>query len=395
MATLSPTESRAAHVDRLVGSVCVPAGAGDYRALLATHHKIANPASRGTAYLSDPSQYVNMDRQAAEAADLGLRFVIDLSYVRDLVVSDGGQWHLLSADAWQELFSTLLLRPGPYGTPWALERTLDGIVLARDPDVLTGARPAGSVDAYMEAMRRQATAVRRLGFDGAIVSGGLRWLTASGGVAAYGDAPDQLASAEWIDMVALSYQEQLSQTVVAACADIIQARGGIPVCDGVASGQLGNAAGGLRATGVVAVGALPGARLDTSQWAAVVQSATGRTAGAGGGGAAPAPAPAVPDTGWQDAGGGLQYRKYGTFLCVRASSDWAVWAPQVAGEQRVFDFPAAIKQQGRVNMTTYPLVTGSYEDDGSTLSMWPNGTVTAHVKKPGNRIFPTMVTVQG
>ena len=395
MATLSPTKARAAHVDRLVGSVCVPAGAGDYQALLATHHKIANPVSQGTAYLSDPSQYVNMDRQAAEAADLGLRFVIDLSYVRDLVVSDGGQWHLMSADAWQELFSTLLLRTGPYGRPWALERTLDGIVLARDPDVLTGARPAGSVDAYMEAMCRQATAVRRLGFDGAIVSGGLRWLTESGGIAAYGDALDQLASAEWIDMVALSYQEQLSQVVVAACADIIQSHGGIPVCDGVASGRLGNAAGGLRATGVVAVGALPGARLDASQWAAVVRSATGRTAGAGGGGAAPAPAPGVPDTGWQDAGGGLQYRKYGPFLSVRAASDWAVWAPSAAGEQRVFDFPQAIKNQGRVNMATYPLVTGSYEDDGSTISMWPNGTVTAHVKKSGNRIFPTMVTIQG
>lgn len=395
MATLSPTESRAAHVDRLVGSVCIPAGAGDYQALLATHHKIANPVSRGTAYLDDPSQYVNMDRQAAEAADLGLRFVIDLSYVRDLVVSDGGQWHLLSADAWQELFSTLLLRTGPYGTPWALERTLDGIVLARDPDILTGARPAGSVDAYMQSMLAQATAVRRLGFDGAIVSGGLRWLTASGGTAAYGDALDQLAAAEWIDMVALSYQEQLSQVVVSACADVVQARGGIPVCDGVASGQLGNAAGGLRATGVVAVGALPGARLDASRWAAVVQSAAGRTAGAGGGGAAPAPAPAVPDTGWQDAGGGLQYRKYGPLLCVRASADWAAWSPTVAGEQRVFDFPQAIKAQGRVNMATYPLVAGSYEDDGSTISMWPNGTVTAHVKKPGTRIFPTMVTVQG
>ena len=391
MATLSPTESRAAHVDRLVGSVCVPAGAGDYRALLATHHKISNVTSRGTAYLSDPSQYVNMDRQAAEAADLGLRFVIDLSYVRDLVVSDGGQWHLLSADTWQELFSTLLLRTGPYGTPWALERTLDGIVLARDPDILTGARPAGSVDAYMQSMLAQATAVRRLGFDGAIVSGGLRWLTASGGVAAYGDALDRLAAAEWIDMVALSYQEQLSQVVISACADVVQAHGGIPVCDGVASGQLGNAPGGLRATGVLAVGALPGARLDASQWASVVQSVTGKTAGGG----APAPAPAVPDTGWQDVGGGLQYRKYGPFLSVRAASDWAVWSPAAAGEQRVFDFPQAIKQQGRVNMATYPLVTGSYEDDGSTISMWPNGTVTAHVKKPGNRIFPTMVTVQG
>ena len=395
MATLSPTDSRAGHVDRLVGSVCVPAGAGGYQALQATHHKIANSASRGTAYLSDPSQYVSMDRQAAEAADLGLRFVIDLSYVRDLVVSDGGQWHLMSADAWQELFSTLLLRTGPYGRPWALERTLDGIVLARDPDILTGARPAGSVDAYMEAMYRQATAVRRLGFDGAIVSGGLRWLTASGGIAAYGDALDQLASAEWIDMVALSYQEQLSQVVVAACADIIQSHGGIPVCDGVASGQLGNAAGGLRATGVVAVGALPGAQLNVSQWGAVVQSVTGKAAGVGGGGGAPAPAPAVPDTGWQDAGGGLQYRKYGPFLSVRSSSEWAVWNSSGGGEARVFDFPQAIKNQGRLNMATYPLVTGSYEDDGSTISIWPNGTVTAHVKKSGNRIFPTMVTVQG
>ena len=395
MATLSPTESRAAHVDRLVGSVCVPAGAGDYQALLATHHKIANPVSQGTAYLSDPSRYVNMDRQAAEAADLGLRFVIDLSYVRDLVISDGGQWHLLSADAWQELFSTLLLRPGPYGRPWALERTLDGIVLARDPDILTGARPAGSVDAYMEAMRRQATAVRRLGFDGAIVSGGLRWLTASGGAAAYGNALDQLASAEWIDMVALSYQEQLSQAVVAACADIIQSYGGIPVCDGVASGQLGNAAGGLRATGVVAVGALPGARLDANQWASVVQSATGKAAAGGGGGAAPAPAPAVPDTGWQDAGGGFQYRKYGPFLSVRRGDQWAVWNVTAPGEVRVLDFPPAIKGQGRVNMTHAPLVTASYVEDGSTVSLWPNGTVTAHVKATGNYIFPTMVTVQG
>lgn len=394
MATLSPTETRAGHVDRLVGSVCVPAGAGDYRALLATHHKIANPASRGTAYLDDPSQYVDMDRQVSEVADLGLRFVIDLSYIRDLVVSDGGQWHLMSADAWQELFSTLLLRTGPYGRPWALEPTLDGIVLARDPDILTGARPAGSVDAYMEAMLRQATAVRRLGFDGAIVSGGLRWLTASGGTAAYGDALDRLASAEWIDMVALSYQEQLPQTTIAACADIIQAQGGIPVCDGVASAQIGNAAGGLRATGVVAVGSLPGASLNAAQWGTVVQSVTGKTA-VGGGGGAPAPAPAVPDTGWQDAGGGLQYRKYGPFLSVRAAAEWAVWSPSAAGEQRVFDFPPAIKRQGRVNMVTFPLVTASYEDDGSTVSMWPNSTVTAHVKKPGNRIFPTMVTVQG
>lgn len=394
MATLSPTMARAEHVDRLVGSVCIPAGAGDYRALLATHHKIANPVSRGTAYLGDSSQYVNMDRQAAEAADLGLRFVIDLSYIRDLVVSDGGQWHLMSADEWQGLFSSILLRLGPFGRPWALEPTLDGVVLSRDPDILTGGRPAGSVDAYMESMLAQATAVRRLGFDGAIVSGGLRWLTAAGGVAAYGDALDRLASAEWIDMVALSYQEQLSQVVTAACADIIQAQGGIPVCDGVASAQLGNAAGGLRATGIVAVGALPGASLNVSQWSAVVQSVTGKAAGGAGGGGG-APAPAVSDTGWRDAGGGLQYRKYGPFLAVRSSIEWAVWTPAAAGEQRVFDFPAAIKNQGRVNMTTYPLVTGSYEDDGSTISVWPNATVTAHVKKPGNRIFPTMVTVQG
>lgn len=394
MATLSPTETRAGHVDRLVGSVCVPAGAGDYRALLATHHKIANPVSRGTAYLDDPSQYVDMDRQAAKAADLGLRFVIDLSYIRDLVVSDGGRWHLMSADEWQGLFSTILLRTGPYGRPWALEPTLDGIVLARDPDILAGARPAGSVDAYMEAMHRQAIAVRRLGFDGAIVSGGLRWLTASGGTAAYGDALDQLASAEWIDMVALSYQEQLPQVVVAACADIIQAQGGIPVCDGVASAQLDNAAGGLRAAGVVAVGALPGASLNAAQWGTVVQSVTGKTAGGAGGGGG-APAPAVSDTGWQDAGGGLQYRKYGPFLAARSASEWAVWNSATTGVSRIFDFPAAIKQQGRVNMTTYPLVTGSYEDDGSTVSMWPNGTITAHVKKPGDRIFPTMVTVQG
>lgn len=394
MATLSPTETRAGHVDRLVGSVCVPAGAGDYRALLATHHKIANPVSRGTAYLDDPSQYANMDRQAAEAADLGLRFVIDLSYIRDLVVSDGGQWHLMSADEWQGLFSTILLRTGPYGRPWALEPTLDGIVLARDPDILTGARPAGSVDAYMEAMHRQAIAVRRLGFDGAIVSGGLRWLTASGGIAAYGDALDRLASAEWIDMVALSYQEQLSQVAVAACADIIQAQGGVPVCDGVASAQLGNAAGGLRATGVVAVGALPGASLNAAQWGTVVQSVTGKTAGGAGGGGG-APAPAVSDTGWQAAADGLQYRKYGPFLFARATTEWAVWTPAAAGEQRVFDFPTTIKNQGRVNMTTYPLVTEAYEDDGSTISMWQNGTVTAHVKKPGKRIFPTMVTIQG
>lgn len=395
MATLSPTETRAGHVDRLVGSVCVPAGAGDYRALLATHHKIANPVSRGTAYLDDASQYVNMDRQVSEAADLGLRFVIDLSYIRDLVVSDGGQWHLMSADEWQGLFSTILLRTGPYGRPWALEPTLDGIVLARDPDILSGARPAGSVDAYMEAMRRQAIAVRRLGFDGAIVSGGLRWLTASGGVAAYGDALDRLASAEWIDMVALSYQEQLSQVTVAACADIIQAQGGVPVCDGVASAQLGNAAGGLRATGVAAVGALPGASLNAAQWVTIVQSVTGKTAGGAGGGGAGAPAPAVSDTGWRDAAGGLQYRKYGPFLAVRSSSEWAAWSATTPGELRVFDFPQAIKNQGRVNMTTYPLVTGSYEDDGSTVSMWPNGTVTAHVKKAGGRVFPTMVTVQG
>lgn len=394
MATLSPTDSRAAHVDRLVGSVCIPAGAGDYQALLATHHKIANPASRGTAYLSDPSQYVNMDRQAAEAADLGLRFVIDLSYIRDLVVSDGGRWHLLSADEWQGLFSTILLRTGPYGRPWALERTLDGVVLARDPDVLTGPSSAGSVDAYMQSMLAQATAVRRLGFDGAIVSGGLRWLTASGGIAAYGDALDRLAAADWIDMVSLSYQEQLSQVAVAACADIIQAQGGIPVCDGVASGRLGDAAGALRASGVVAVGSLPGASLNATQWGAVVRSVTGKTAGGGGGGAA-APAPSVPDTGWQDVGGGLQYRKYGPFLSVRSYSEWAVWNSPTAGEIRVFDFPPAIKGQGRVNMVTYPLVTASYEDDGSTVSMWPNGTVTAHTKKPGNRIFPTMVTVQG
>lgn len=394
MATLSPTETRAGHVDRLVGSVCVPAGAGDYRALLATHHKIANPVSRGTAYLDDPSQYVNMDRQVSEAADLGLRFVIDLSYVRDLVISDGGQWHLLSADEWQGLFSTLLLRTGPYGRPWVLEPTLDGIVLARDPDILAGARPAGSVDAYMEAMLRQATAVRRLGFDGAIVSGGLRWLTASGGEAAYGDALDRLAAADWIDMVALSYQEQLPQATISACADVVQAQGCIPVCDGVASSRLSDAAGALRASGIVAVGALPGASLNVPQWASVVQSATGKSVGGGGGGA-PTPGPAVSDTGWQDAGGGLQYRKYGPFLAVRSVSEWAVWNAAAAGEQRIFDFPPAIKNQGRVNMTTYPLVTGSYEDDGSTVSMWPNGTVTAHVKKASNRIFPTMVTVQG
>lgn len=393
MATLSPSAARAEHVDRLVGSVCIPDGAGDYRALLATHHKIANPVERGTAHLDDPSQYVNMDRRAAQAADLGLRFVIDLSYIRDLVVSDGGRWHLMTADEWQGLFSTILLRTGPFGRPWALEPTLDGVVLSRDPDILTGARPAGSVDAYMQSMLAQATAVRRLGFDGAIVSGGLRWLTASGGIAAYGDALDRLAAADWIDMVSLSYQEQLSWTVMAACADVIQAQGGIPVCDGVASGRLGDAVGALRATGIVAVGALPGASLNASQWTAVVQSVAGGSAGGGGGAAAPAPA--VPDTGWQDIGAGLQYRKYGPFLSVRAASDWAVWTPSAAGEQRVFDFPAAIKNQGRVNMTTFPLVTGSYEDDGSSVSMWPNGTVTAHVKKVGARIFPTMVTVQG
>ena len=395
MATLSPSQARNEHVTRLVGSVCVPAGAGDYRALLATHHKIANPVSRGTAYLGDPSQYANMDRQAAEAADLGLRFVIDLSYIRDLVVSDGGQWHLMSADEWQTLFTTILLRTGPYGRPWALEPALDGVVLSRDPDILTGGRPAGSVDAYMQSMLAQATAVRRLGFDGAIVSGGLRWLTASGGAAAYGDALDRLAAADWIDMVSLSYQEQLSRVVVGACADIVQAQGGIPVCDGVAPGRLGDAAGALRASGVVAVGALPGASLNATQWGAVVQSVTGKTAGGGGGGGA-APAPSVPDTGWQAAAdAGFQYRKYGPFLSVRKRDEWAVWNVSKPGEVRVFDFPQEIKGQGRVNMAHAPLVTESYVADGSVVSLWPNGTLTAHVRAAGNYIFPTITTVQG
>lgn len=361
---------------------------------MATHYKIANPSGMGSAHLDDPARYVNMDRQAAEAADLGLRFVIDLSFIRDLVVSDGGRWHLVSADEWQHLFSAILLRPGPFGRPWALEPALDGVVLARDPDILTGARPAGTVDMYMQSMLAQATAVRRLGFDGAIVSGGLRWLTESGGAGAYGDALSQLAAASWIDMVALSYQEQLSQIVVGACADIIQAHGGIPVCDGVASSRLQAAASALRATGIAAVGALPGAALDASQWGSVVQAVTGKSAGARPAGP-PAPAPAEADTGWQDVGGGFQYRKYGPFLSVRAVQEWAVWNVSAAGEIRVLDFPQAIKNQGRVNLTTYPLLTGAHEADGSTVSMWPNGTVTAHAKKPGNRIFPTMVTVQG
>ena len=246
----------------------------------------------------------------------------------------------------------------------------------------------------MQSMLAQATAVRRLGFDGAIVSGGLRWLTAEGGIAAYGDALDRLAAAEWIDMVSLSYQEQLSQAVVSACADVIQAQGGIPVCDGVASGQLSAAAGALRATGIVAVGALAGASLGVSQWASVVQSVTGKAAG-GGGAAAPAPGPAVSDTGWQDAGGDFQYRKYGPVLSVRRRDEWAVWNVGRPGEVRVFDFPQAIKGQGRVNMTHAPLVTASYVDDGSTVSLWPNGTLTAHVKAAGNYIFPTITTIQG
>lgn len=380
---------------RLVGSVCVPAGAGSYGALMATHHKIANPAGRGTAYLSDPSQYVNMDRQAAEAADLGLRFVIDLSYIRDLVVADGGDAWAMSADQWQDLFSTILLRTGPYGRPWALERTLDGVVLARDPDILTGARPAGSVDRYMESMLAQATAVRRLGFDGAIVSGGLRWLTAGGGQAAYGDALDRLAAAEWIDMVALSYQEQLSQTVMGACADVIQAQGGIPVCDGVTSGQLGNAAGALRATGIVAVGALPGVTLNTSQWAAVVQSVTGKAAGGGGGGAAPAPSPAGPsDTGWvQVPSTGFSYRVYGPILSVKCNNEWgAWWPPKGDKEQRVLDIPAAALGGRKVTLTSLPLPTDKYEEDGSTVQLWPNGTVTCHITGQKSRIFPAIMS---
>ena len=392
MATLSPSHARFEHVDRLVGSVCVPAGAGDYRALLATHHKIANPVSRGTAYLSDPSQYVNMDRQAGEAADLGLRFVIDLSYIRDLVVSDGGDVWAMSADDWVDLFSTVLLRPGPYGRPWSLEPTLDGVVLARDPDILTGAKPAGSVDRYMESMLAQATAVRRLGFDGAVVSGGLRWLTASGGIAAYGDALDRLAASEWIDMVALSYQEQLSQTVVAACADVVQAQGGIPVCDGVASGQLGNAPGGLRATGVVAVGALPGASLNAGQWQAAVAAVTGKSVG---GGAAPAPSPAGPsDTGWvQIPSTGFSYRVYGPILSVKCNNEWGAWWPPKADkEQRVVDIPPAALGGRKVTLTSLPLPTDKYEEDASTVQLWPNGTVTCHITAQKSRIFPAIMS---
>ena len=436
MATLEPSESRRARTEALRGSVQISAyGAPDgarwavqAAALGGTHMRLTNIFEESTAKAAANSgdKLGEMDSKVRAAVDAGFRVIIDFSYYRNLLIKENVNPYFLEWSAWLAPMAQILGRQFP-GTDYdyAHAPEVSAVALSGEPDILWGdnnpAQQAKSPDQYLWAIRQQATAVRKLDYDGPITAGGFNHLNSDGpDRGAYGDAVDRLAAVPWVDVLTFhGYDEPAKlKPGISKFVDVAQSGGKLALMEecGFNSDNTSDAAraekfralvpcvaaSGVSGIGLWNVGDYNGfdvrpAHPETMKaWSDVVAAmpVLGRVSAAGpsGGGSAPAPTQWATFPGDATPGDMFMAALEGNALCVGPRSEWGSVTVPAVGQKRLATVPSAVLGGLKPRRVCYPLLKEDGTSDGSTVEVWPNETVVTNVVSGGGgkRICPMM-----
>ena len=436
MATLEPSESRRARTEALRGSVQISAyGAPDgarwaaqAAALGGTHMRLTNIFEESTALAAanGGDKLGEMDSKVRAAVDAGFRIIIDFSYYRNLLIKEKTNPYFLEWPSWLSPMAQILRRQFPGSDcDYAHAPEVSAVALSGEPDILWGdnnpVQQAKSSDQYLWALQQQATAVRKLDYDGPITAGGFNHLNSDGpDRGAYGDAVDRLAVVPWVDALTFHGYDGPAKLKpgIARFVDVAQSGGKLALMEecGFNSDNVSDsaraakfralvpcvAASGLSGLGLWNVGDYNGYDVRATHpetmkaWSEVVAAmpVLGR-----GGVAAPSPAGAAPEpTQWVtfagDATPGDTFiaALEGNALCVGPRSEWGTVTVPAVGQKRLAAIPPAVLGDRKPQRTTYPLLKPDGTSDGATIEVWPNRTVITNVPANGGgkRVAPMM-----
>lgn len=437
MATLEPSESRRVRTEALRGSVQISAyGAPDgarwaaqAAALGGTHMRLTNIFEEATAQAvtNGGDKLGEMDNKVRAAVDAGFRIVVDFSYYRNLLIKEGTNPYFLEWPAWITPMVQILGRRFPGADyDYAHAPEVSAVALSGEPNILWGdnnpVQQAKSADQYLWALRQQVIAVRKLDYDGPVTAGGFNHLNADGpDRGAYGDAVDRLALVPWVDALTFhGYDEpEKLKPGISKFVDVAQAGGKLALMEecGFNSDNTTDAAraakfralvpcvaaSGLSGLGLWNVGDYNGFDVRATHpeamkaWNEVVAAMpvlgrAGAAAPASGGGAAPAPTSWEVFAGSATPGDAFIAALEGNALCVGPRSEWGSVTIPAVGQKRLCTIPPAVLGSRKPQRTSYPLLKTDGTSDGSTVEVWPNGTVVTNVVGGGGgkRVCPMM-----
>ena len=437
MATLEPSESRRVRTEALRGSVQISAyGAPDgarwaaqAAALGGTHMRLTNIFEEATAQAvtNGGDKLGEMDNKVRAAVDAGFRIVVDFSYYRNLLIKERTNPYFLEWPAWITPMVQILGRRFPGADyDYAHAPEVSAVALSGEPNILWGdnnpVQQAKSADQYLWALRQQVIAVRKLDYDGPVTAGGFNHLNADGpDRGAYGDAVDRLALVPWVDALTFhGYDEpEKLKPGISKFVDVAQAGGKLALMEecGFNSDNTTDAAraakfralvpcvaaSGLSGLGLWNVGDYNGFDVRATHpeamkaWNEVVAAMpvlgrAGAAAPASGGGAAPAPTSWEVFAGDATPGDAFIAALEGNALCVGPRSEWGSVTIPVVGQKRLCTIPPAVLGSRKPQRTSYPLLKTDGTSDGSTVEVWPNGTVVTNVVGGGGgkRVCPMM-----
>ena len=427
MATSEPSESRRVRTEALRGSVQISAyGAPDgakwaqqAAALGGTLMRLTNIFEESTAQAvaNGGDKLGEVDNKVRAAVDAGFRIVIDFSYYRNLLVKEGVNPYYLHWAAWVTPMKLILSRRFPGADyDYAHAPEVAAVALSGEPDILWGddnpVRQAKSADQYLWAVQQQAIAVRKLDYDGPITAGGFNHLGPDGpDRGAYGDAVDRLAGVPWVDALTFhGYDEPAKLKLgIRKFVDVAQSGGKLALMEecGFNSDNTADAAraakfralvpcvaaSGLAGLGLWNVGDYNGYDVRATHpetmkaWNEVVAAlpVLGRAGAVAptGGGAAPAATQWVTFAGDATPGDAFIAALEGNALCVGPRSEWGTVTVPAVGQKRLATIPQGVLGGRKPQRVCYPLLKTDGTSDGSTVEVWPNGTVVTNAVPGG------------
>lgn len=429
MATMGPTEERKRRAEALRGCVIASAnGAPDgklwaqrARQLGVTHMRITDLFGDGTAQAlnNGGDKLGELDTKVRYARDANIRFWLDLSYVRNLLIKEKANPYYKTWQEWLPYFREVLWRDFPDSSiAYQDYPTLDCVALAGEPMVLWGddnpVQQAGSADQYVWSLLQQVEAVRRLGYDGPIAAGGFIHLGADGrGRDAHGDLFDQVARMPEVDVFTAHGYDNPTGDAFRNLARIATQAGKPFILEEVGFNDKSDGAKAAKLTAFAEVAFLSGlngvglwnigqygdydVRPDTgpnsaAAWLRVVDAVGGRRPAAAGGAAPPASPEWTTFQGDMTPGDTFIAHLSGNALCVGPKTEWgSVLLPSV-GQKRVATIPPSVLGGAKPQRTCYPLLKTDGTSDGATVEVWPIGTIVANIPAGGSgkRVMPMM-----
>lgn len=431
MATMGPTKERKQRAEALRGCVIASAnGAPDgnlwaqrARRLGVTHMRITDLFGDSTAQAlhNGGDKLGELDAKVRWARDANVRFWLDLSYVRNLLIKEKANPYYLGWQDWLPYFREVLWRHFPdTDIRYQDYPTMDCVALAGEPMVLWGndnpVQQAGSADQYVWSLLQQVEAVRRLGYDGPIAAGGFIHIGSDGrGRDAHGDLFDQVARLPEVDVFTTHGYDNPTGNAFRNLAQIATQAGKPFILEEVGFKDKADAAKAAKLTAFAQVAFMSGLNgvglwnigqygdfdvrpdsdpMSAAAWLQVVDAVNGRRP-AGSGGASPTPPGAAAWTtfsGDMTASDTFIAALHGDALCVGPRSEWGTVTLPNVGQKRVATIPAAVLGDSKPQRTCYPLLKTDGTSDGATVEVWPNKTVVANIPAGGGgkRVMPMM-----